>query len=187
MKSFQRVHAIQTAITGWCLLSLFAGCQTGKVNETVIVAVSGKVTLDGESLADANVVFIPFQASQDDEELVPVSVATTDNEGRYTLRITEQTEGAVAGWHYVLISKVNRTDGDEPSSATPPAGKFGQLTVQLLDQFELQQNVGQPFRIPGETLPSYYNSDSTLTFRVPNKPTTNANFELTTIDPLLSD
>ena len=177
---------VRTAIIAFCLLFL-GGCQTKKSNGTDIVRVSGIVTLDGEPLADANLVFIPFQASGEQDSFAPISVATTDAQGNYLLRITEQTEGAVVGWHYVLISKFNRPQSDEPTPATEPGSKPGDLPDRLLQQIELQRKLGRSFQFPGETLPSYYNSDSTLTFQVPREPTTNANFKLTTIDPLLNN
>lgn len=186
MSAIQQEIVLQTAIIGCCLL-LLGGCQTKKSIGTDIVRVSGMVTLDGEPLADANLVFIPFQASGERDSLAPVSMATTDALGNYSLRITEQTEGAVVGWHNVLISKINRPKSAEPTLAAKPAGKSNDLQDQLLKQIELQRKLGRNFQFPGETLPSYYNSDSTLTFQVPLEPTNNANFKLTTIDPLLSN
>lgn len=186
MSEIQRETVLQTALIGCCLL-LLGGCQTKKSIETEIVRVSGMLTLDGEPLADANLVFIPFQASGERDSLAPVSLATTDAQGNYSLRITVQTEGAVVGWHYVLISKINRPKNAEPTPAPKPARKSEDLQVRLLAQIELQRKLGRNFQFPGETLPSYYNSDSTLTFQVPREPTTNANFKLTTIDPLLSN
>jgi hypothetical protein len=77
-----------------CLLML-AGCSGGapvpKLN-----SVTGRVTLDGEPLAEAIVSFIPDKG--------PPSGAITDDEGKYVLKFKTGDVGAVAGEHTVTIS-----------------------------------------------------------------------------------
>jgi len=68
------------------------GCSRGPELGTV----TGTVTLDGEPLANAEVVFQPPGGSP--------SVATTDSAGRYELEYTKDKPGAVLGTHTVRIT-----------------------------------------------------------------------------------
>jgi hypothetical protein len=73
-----------------------AGCGRGPE----WAEVEGVVTLDGKPLPNVEVVFLP------DPELGsagPRAAALTDAEGRYHLRGDAGQEGAVVGWHRVLI------------------------------------------------------------------------------------
>ncbi|MFM8436180.1 MAG: hypothetical protein ACKOBP_12730, partial [Planctomycetia bacterium] len=63
--------------------------------------VTGVVTLDGKPLARAAVAFVPYERGNG-------AYATTDAEGRYTLRYTARDEGAVVGRNRVEI----RTGGE---------------------------------------------------------------------------
>ena len=57
----------------------------------------GLVTLDGKPLADAGVMFTPVRGG-------PVASATTDHDGRFTLR-TLTNDGALVGEHAISVSK----------------------------------------------------------------------------------
>jgi hypothetical protein len=84
-----------------------------------IVPVSGQVTLDGQPLADAQVVFRP-----DSTELNPgpASHGKTDAEGRFVLRTMDDHDGAVVGPHKVRVSVVvNNPSGDKDA---PPTEKL---------------------------------------------------------------
>jgi hypothetical protein len=60
--------------------------------------VSGRVTLDGKPLVDAQISFRPAQG--------PEAFATLDRDGRYTLSTRAAGDGAVAGTHAVTLSQV---------------------------------------------------------------------------------
>lgn len=62
--------------------------------------VSGTVTLDGQPLADARVLFTPTEKKNPG----PSSSATTDASGRYTLAAISGQPGAVVGNHRVSIT-----------------------------------------------------------------------------------
>ena len=128
---------------------LCAGC--GKSD---VVPVSGIVTLDGQPLAHATVVFEP---DSDAKEPGPGSTGVTDENGKYTLQImTTNASGARVGKHKVKITAYEG-DGEAPSSDPNQA-----------------KNVFRKPRLPPE-----YNSQSTLTFEVPAKGSTTADFKLT--------
>lgn len=76
------------------LLCLMTGC--GKSDTPDLGEVSGTIKLDGQPLAGALVEFTPVKGRG--------SVATTDAEGHYTLKYTNDLNGAVLGSHTVRIS-----------------------------------------------------------------------------------
>lgn len=78
-----------------------------------LVPVSGEVTLDGQPVADAAVVFTPLQGG-------PPASATTDAQGRYQLATNNQP-GAVPGEHRVTITK-QTMHGITPDGMPGPGG-----------------------------------------------------------------
>lgn len=84
------------------LLLLIAGCNGSKFD---FAPVSGQVSLNGEPVSGARVVFMP-QDTLEDGESGPYSNGTTDGEGRFTLSSIEEVprKGAVVGNHKVIIS-----------------------------------------------------------------------------------
>ena len=77
------------------------GCSRPKRTLPPLGRVTGVVTLDGKPLARAAVAFVPYERGNG-------AYATTDAEGRYTLRYTTHHEGAVIGRNRVEI----RTGGE---------------------------------------------------------------------------
>ncbi len=126
------------------LLGPLAGCGSGTA------AVSGQVLLNGKPLPGAHVTFQPDSAGQ--LEPGPGSYGKTDEEGRYSLRVTGQDHaGAVVGRHKVRISL--RQSPDKGGKAE--GGR------------------------PREMLPPRYNGATTLSCDVPAAGLTDANFQLT--------
>jgi hypothetical protein len=77
------------------------GCSRPQRPLPPLGRVTGVVTLDGKPLARAAVAFVPYERGNG-------AYATTDAEGRYTLRYTAHNEGAVVGRNRVEI----RTGGE---------------------------------------------------------------------------
>ncbi len=77
-----------TALATLCL----AGCQPSNIGK-----VSGKVTLDGEPLAETLVQFKPMSGGGN-------SMAKTDETGFYKLSYTREVDGAEVGEHEVRIN-----------------------------------------------------------------------------------
>lgn len=81
-------------------LSLFvaamAGCGGSQEKLPQLVPVHGKVTLDGQPLANANISFLPPTG--------PSSAALTNDAGVYVLMNKSGAPGAVAGLHAVIIT-----------------------------------------------------------------------------------
>jgi hypothetical protein len=99
-------------VAGACLLALVClGCGPGGPE---IATVEGTVTLDGEPLPNASVVFVP-------EDGRPAG-ATTDAQGHYELTFTEGRQGAIVGKNKVRISTArdpSETPGGDPIPAVP--------------------------------------------------------------------
>jgi hypothetical protein len=118
-----------------------------------IVPVSGQITLDGQPLAEAVVVFQPMRNPRDPDAAAHSgmgSVGRTDAAGRYRLRLVEpDREGALVGRHSVTIT----------TAATSPAGDDSALPE-------------------GERVPREWR-DGSQRFEVPPQGTSTADFELT--------
>lgn len=82
-----------TSIWGWLLLASLGGCREAGPQ---IAPVSGRVTLDGQPLFEAEVMFQP-------EGVGSPSYGFTDEEGRYELGYNRDQQGALIGWHRVTI------------------------------------------------------------------------------------
>lgn len=125
MQAFQLLPRAATFALG---LALFAGCGGNTAD------VSGTVTLDGEPLADASIIFTP----QSDEEGGGgrPAVAVTDSQGRYELVYGRGVTGAVPGTYLVEI----RTYREPNEDAETP-----------------EQQQGAPEKVPAK-----YNANSQL-------------------------
>ncbi len=84
------------------VLVLMAGCSSQSSRpETFLI--SGVVTLNGEPLPDASIVFLPENGRS--------SAGRTSESGEYTLYYSEGVKGAVPGRHRVQISATEVVPG----------------------------------------------------------------------------
>ncbi|HPM81916.1 MAG TPA: carboxypeptidase-like regulatory domain-containing protein [Candidatus Anammoximicrobium sp.] len=111
-------------------LLLAAGCGRGPDD---LGRVSGKVTLDGQPLANATVVFSPKTAASQ-------SVAVTDANGEYSLLYSSDVHGAQPGEHRVAISSF--TEGD-PDGDPPVARVAERVPYKYNLRSELSTTVGR--------------------------------------------
>jgi hypothetical protein len=108
------------------VLFLAVGC-----GDRSVARVSGRVTLNGEPLAGAAVVFqpVPVPGSSNPGR---GSAGVTDAEGRYTLKLVgTEKEGAVLGKHKVRIVMMEEPDSsdDEPRKVKPLPPKYNRETT----------------------------------------------------------
>lgn len=82
-----------------------AGCSNGDPN---LGQVTGRVTLDGQPLPRARIVFQPSDGKS------PPSNSITDDEGRYVMRFNRRLDGAVVGQHSIRITTGRRGTEDRP-------------------------------------------------------------------------
>ncbi len=129
------------------LLALFAcGCGSDPYS---VASVSGQVLVDGEPANGARVSFEPI-GNEDSPNPGPGSFGRTDEEGRYTLKIIGEDDGAVVGKHRVRIS-----------------------------MFEVKETPdGEMQDVSKEALPARYNANTELEFEVPADGTEEADFKL---------
>lgn len=95
-----------------CLLILVVACVSGcGSSEYSFAPVAGRVTLDGEPVANARITFEPL-ADETRERPGPWSVAAADAQGNFTMNTAGGLGGAVVGRHRVRIStRVENEDG----------------------------------------------------------------------------
>ncbi len=132
-----------------CVMILIglSGCGNGGPH---LVAVSGKVTVDGKPVPNAIVTFNPVAAGGSN------SLGKTDAQGVYRLEFSQDKQGALVGDHVVEIvtKKVSKAELPDDGSAVAEAPyveipakyrKRGSLTATVKDQantidFELLSN-----------------------------------------------
>jgi hypothetical protein len=128
---------------------LLTGCQ----GERNIAKVSGRVTLDGEPVAEVLVHFQPELAAAAQHKATDAidSSGITNAQGQYELRLADgsHTPGALVGKHIVRVSDRRATSDEDAGPSKAPPARF----------------------------PARY-SDGTQTFEVPAQGTDQANFEL---------
>jgi len=87
------------------LLTSFAAVGCGGGSDVDLVKVSGTVTMNGEPVADAEVLFKPVAGGR-------LSHGKTDAEGHYTLEYLPGQSGAIVGAHQVSVSTYVEPDTD---------------------------------------------------------------------------
>lgn len=105
-------------LTG-CLLLGLAGCGSSGG-----VAVTGRVTLDGQPLPNAEVTFHP----QEETKGLGGS-AVTGPDGRYELVSAQGKKGVAPGDYRVVISRRLRPDGSPPDPNVPPVESDARETL----------------------------------------------------------
>jgi hypothetical protein len=105
-------------VLGNCLV-LLVGCNTPEHPD--VGRVSGVITLNGQPLAEATVMFQPTQGR--------ASIATTDSAGKYSLTYLDGVPGALLGTHKVIIrTEIPGEDGQPPIAKEKLPKKYHELT-----------------------------------------------------------
>ena len=101
------------------MLACLAGC--GKPEHPEVGRVSGVVTLDGQPLPEATVMFQPTNGR--------ASIATTDSAGKYSLIYLDGVPGAKLGEHKVIIrTEIPGEDGQPPIAKEKLPKKYHEQT-----------------------------------------------------------
>lgn len=139
--------------------SLFGVIGCGESKYT-FAPVTGKVTLNGKPLEGASVEFQPLPPSAGVDPGTG-SMAVTDKEGRFTLKsqLDPNTTGAVVGKHQIRIYLYTAHTPGEDRDADAGGDKKKAPT--------------------GPTIPTRYNSSSTLQLEVPAGGLADHQFQLT--------
>jgi hypothetical protein len=101
------------------LLLAVAGCQRGPR----IVPVSGTITLDGQPVKDAAVMFMLNPGNR-------IATGITDAAGRYSLSTHPTGNGAFEGNHTVTVSLYR--DESSPGTNTPEGAVSGSSLVKIV-------------------------------------------------------
>jgi hypothetical protein len=126
-----------------------------------IAPVSGVVMMDGKPLANVGVAFQPIGTAENPNP-GRGSSGVTDANGRYTLKIDGEIDGAVVARHRVCISSVQNT------AFNPETGSEDGAPAQR------------------EMIPAQYNFESKLEFDVQPEGTSKADFQLDSYETLRS-
>ena len=98
---------------------MLAGC--GGPEHPDVGRVTGVVTLDGQPLDKATVMFQPANGR--------ASVATTDSAGKYSLAYLDGVPGAILGTHKVIIrTEIPGEDGQPPIAKEKLPKKYHEQT-----------------------------------------------------------
>ena len=175
-----------------CLAGCLVLCLTGCIDPPVqTAAVSGRITLDGQPLAGAKVIFIP-ERFQIGGQRVPYSYALTDENGRYKLTTVDGKLGAAVGRNLVFITTRNepvakQVGGD--NSESQRANDEKAETEKQPDGLEAEESsskseennrgdAGEQTARREEVVPFRYNIESEITFDVVRGTGNQANFDL---------
>lgn len=116
-----------------CSVLVLTGCQSDGYAELGLVEVTGKVTLDGQPLPNANVVFESADKG--------TASGVTDSSGNYSLMYDSETPGATPGPKTVRITTLNvGVEGGGAAEGAAPAGKE-RLPAKYNVQSELKADV----------------------------------------------
>lgn len=155
-----------------CLLALWLvailGCQNSPPAVTSTANVSGTVTLDGEPVSGAAIVFIPVNLRDDNNKILNLAYGVTNQDGFFQLAYSDNNPDIIGTNYNVLITKSN--------SATPwPLA----LLPESIAKFST-------FNESEELIPENYNVHSELYFDFnDSKENVVKDFKLSTLDPAL--
>lgn len=124
-----RVRSYLVMLATLSLLAAPSGCTRYREDEwsrawPARVPVSGAVTLDGQPVEGANVVFATDRAGK-----AYNAMAVTDAQGRFRLQTFRPQDGAVPGTHRVQIAKSTFSD---PPADLPPEASFTPVETSQL-------------------------------------------------------
>jgi hypothetical protein len=128
------------------------GCNRGhRMGE-----VEGIVQRDGKPLPRIRVTFMP---DPEQGTTGPISVGTTDEEGRFKLTCADSRAGAVVGWHRVVMT--------DPTASTYRRGGAGRARFD--DETESPPAQNPPAR-PQYRIPFQYTTSARTPLKVEVKP-----------------
>lgn len=119
----------------WLLaLPLLVGCSSGQE----IASVEGTVTMDGQPLPNAAVIFVPEGGRP--------AAARTDDQGHYELNFSGGRKGAIPGKNRVRITTATGPSEDDAGNPVPGAAEiipveYNQQTTLEVEVVEGEQNV----------------------------------------------
>lgn len=152
------------------------GCDLPHYDSVTLVEVHGVVKLDGEPVENARVLFLPVEHQFGPD--FALSFGVTDRQGKFQLHQNGLEAGAMEGRHRVFISKPL---GQGPADNE---ARLNRDRLEILRRFSMGTG---PHDATENAIPLHYNQSSDLFFEVvPGQGVVRADFDLSTIDPLLN-
>jgi hypothetical protein len=117
-----------------CVITALSFAAPGCGRKSNIVPVSGRVTLDGQPLANVALNFAPLTGELDGAY---ASYGKTDQDGRFTLKLVDDNQsGASAGKNRVTLNESapgGESDGAAPrvQFKLPPRARDGTMTFEV--------------------------------------------------------
>jgi hypothetical protein len=126
-----------------------AGCGPGR---PAVAPVDGVVTMKGKPLPGLRIQFMP---DPNKGTKGPTSAGVTDEQGRFKLKCADKRDGAVVGWHKVVINDMRVRLPNAPRHGGAPLDEKGRIgnaddVVQKPAAF-LSSRVPDPFTTSGRT------------------------------------
>ena len=169
-------HFVGRLVVLAILFFQMVGCDLPHYSSVNLVEVQGFVKLDGEPVENARVLFLPMEYQLGPD--FALSYGVTDEQGEFQLRQNGLATGAIEGKHRVFISK--------PLGQGSPDDEGG-LNRERLDMLRHFSTGAGPHAGTENAIPLHYNRFSDLFFDVvPGPGGVRADFDLSTIDPLLN-
>lgn len=142
----------------WLVMILLGCCLVGCGSE--YSSVSGTITFDGEPVSNILVVFSP-QANDETNNPGPVSTATSDENGNFSLRTRDGQNGAAKGIHKVgfrwadihhsslasLQREYQQVRKDFPEEAKQLLDKINDVKAKLSSRVQLPENLEAEFEV----------------------------------------
>lgn len=162
---------VRLLILFWLLL---VGCEIQSARPVAKLEfcnkVTGRITLDGEPLENARVLFIPVVYAIDERQTLPLASGVTDQDGRFELshkRGEQNSPGAALGLYSVLVSKpVAPLETKEPAQPEESKAKEKLGPNQVMVTIQPDQ------------IPERYNLKTTLPAKITSASAQEFEFEL---------
>ena len=105
----------------------FVGCQKSPYQ---LAPVHGKVSIDGQPLSQAKVMFAPLEVGDNPNPGKP-AFGLLQSDGGFALTTYKENDGAVVGEHWVTVIRLAKKATNVASASTAPQSKlkFSRLTV----------------------------------------------------------
>ncbi|WP_166823755.1 carboxypeptidase-like regulatory domain-containing protein [Thalassoroseus pseudoceratinae] len=128
------------------ILTLSVGC--GAFGGAEVGEVTGKVTLDGEPLSDAEVAFVPTSGGT-------TSTGYTSEDGSYLLVYDAERDGAEVGEHTIRVTRIQpeAQDGETPKQYEKLPASYNTESELKIEVKSGSQTVDIPLKSDG-TVPT---------------------------------
>lgn len=176
LRNFKKLKSISAWLLAFAVaLVMITGCENSAPASTSTAKVSGTITLDGQPVANAAIVFIPVNLKDNDNKVLNLAYGVTNQKGNFQLTYSDKSPDIIGAKYNILITKSNSA-GSNRAAANP-------WPIALLPDSIAKFST---FNASDELIPENYNLHSELFFEFSgSKETIEKNLNLSTMDPSL--